>query len=411
MLRSSLLVLVLGLLFVVDQGTCVDNGLALRPAMGYNTWNDYRCTVNEDDVKSAADAVIALGLDKVGYEYVNLDDCWASSRDNNGVIQADPQTFPSGIESLADYVHNLGLKFGIYTDRGNETCAGRPGSLTYESIDAQTYASWGVDYLKEDSCYASSDHQTAFDEYGTMRDALNSTGRPIYFSLCGWHTWYAPQGQSLGNSWRIAGDCVDWETTLNAMNKNSQLASYAGPGGWNDPDMLIGSSAGTAFDLSPHQSRTMFSMWSVMAAPLLIGSNIHNLSSWDYETYSNIEVISVDQDDLGLQGIRLAGGNLGLGIYDASSPDSPLPSQTNVWGRQLVHGSWAVVFLNNQDTEADITCDSDCFSQMNFGVDTVYVRDLWTHTNNGTTSTSSYTAKNVPRRGGSVMVRFDLQFA
>eukprot|EP00008_Paramoeba_atlantica_P008503 CAMPEP_0201487046 /NCGR_PEP_ID=MMETSP0151_2-20130828/11052_1 /ASSEMBLY_ACC=CAM_ASM_000257 /TAXON_ID=200890 /ORGANISM="Paramoeba atlantica, Strain 621/1 / CCAP 1560/9" /LENGTH=369 /DNA_ID=CAMNT_0047871971 /DNA_START=94 /DNA_END=1203 /DNA_ORIENTATION=- len=366
--------------------------------MGYNTWNDYQCNVTADDVKASADALIAQGLNKVGYQFVNLDDCWAVGRTDQGVIIADPVRFPDGIQDVADYVHSLGLKFGIYTDRGNLTCQKRPGSHGYESIDAQTYAEWGVDYLKEDSCDATQRHQIAFEAYGTMRDALNSTGRPIYFSLCGWFSWYAPVGDSLGNSWRISQDCTDWSTILRAIDTNVGLNSYAGPGGWNDPDMLIGSDPVTAFSVTQDQSRAMFSMWSVMSAPLLIGSNIRNLSSWDLETYSNSEVIAVDQDSLGVQGIRLSGVNL----------HGPVAQNevTNIWGRSLMSGSWAVVFLNNEKQVTSITCDSSCFAQMNLG-NTVAVRDLWAHTNNGTTSTESYTVYNVPPTGGSVMVRFD----
>jgi alpha-galactosidase len=385
------------LLLFVCAAHALDNGLAIRPAMGYNTWNDYECNVTAQDIMDSADAIVRQGLDLVGYKYVNLDDCWAVSRDKNGVIVPDPVRFPDGIKAVADYVHNLDLYFGIYTDRGNLTCQRRPGSLGYEAIDAQTYAAWGVDYLKEDSCYATERHEEAFQQYGKMRDALNATGRPIYFSLCGWEAWYAPQGQSLGNSWRIAGDCTDWPTVLNAIDTNANLAPYAGSGGWNDPDMLIGSANVTKFSLSPVQSRTMFSMWAVMTAPLLIGSNVRNLSAWDLQTYTNTEVIAVNQDRLPVQGIRLQGGNL---------LTAKRFHRTNIWGRQLKSGSWAVVFLNSNSEDTPLTCDRACFDQMNFQTNTVSVRDLWTHTYNGTTTTDLFTVL-VPGEGGSVMVRFD----
>jgi len=288
----------------------IDNGVGLTPGMGYNTWNDYRCNIKADDIKGAADAMIRYGLDKIGYEYVNIDDCWQVSRLSNGTIIADPKNFPDGIKSVADYIHQKGLKVGIYSDRGDLTCQGRPGSLNYEKIDAATYAAWGVDYLKEDSCYASDNHQVAFSQYAKMRDSLNVTGRPIYFSLCGWNDWYSPVGKTLGNSWRIAGDCYDWPSVLKAIDTNAPLYPYADIGGWNDPDMLIGSSNKTAFKLTQIQSRMMFSLWSVMTAPLLIGSNIVDLSDWDLETYSNKDIIDVDQDVGGSQGKRIAGGNL-----------------------------------------------------------------------------------------------------
>jgi alpha-galactosidase len=362
--------------------------------MGYNTWNDYECAVTEDDVKKSADAIVSLGLDKLGYEYVNLDDCWAKGRDADGVVYADPETFPSGMASLADYVHSKGLKFGIYTDRGVMTCAKRPGSYNHEEIDAQTYAKWKVDYLKEDSCYSTwfFDEEKAFAEYGKMRDALNATGRPIYFSLCGWRSWYAPKGASLGNSWRIAQDDRTWITVLNSINVNVNLSEYAGPGGWNDPDMLIGSGY---FTITEAQARTQFSMWSVMAAPLLIGSNLLNMSDYSLETYSNTEVIAVDQDPLGKQGIRLVGSNLhdnGRGI--------------NIWGRKLQDGGIALVFLNNEMSTGTLTCDSSCFAQLGMTSGTLSVRDLWAHANGNPISAPFSFSVSVPGGGASAMYKF-----
>jgi alpha-galactosidase len=343
---------------------------------------------------------VKQGLDKVGYVYVNIDDCWAKSRDASGTIVADNVAFPHGIKYVADYVHSKGLKFGIYTDRGTKTCAGRPGSEGYEKKDAMTYASWGVDYLKEDSCYASSDHNTAFQQYGLMRDSLNATGRDIYFSLCGWNSWYAPEGWSLGNSWRIAGDCNTWPNVQNAIDVNVPLTNYAKPGGWNDPDMLIGSDPSTAAHLTQTQSRTMFSLWSVMAAPLLIGSNIRSLNAWDLQTYSNTEVIAVNQDPAGRQGVRLAGGNL---VNYASA--------YNVWGKKLQDGSAVLNFLNNNRTSPEsITCEASCFTALGFkATDQLKVRDLWAHSDIGTiTAGSGYTAKAVPENGGSVTLKFSL---
>jgi alpha-galactosidase len=286
----------------------------------------------------------------------------------------------------------------LYTDRGNLTCQGRPGSLGHEQIDADTYASWGVDYLKEDSCDASQDHQTAFDEYGKMRDSLNSTGRQIYFSLCGWNSWYAPEGATLGNSWRIAGDCNTWLNVLNAIDTNVNLAQYASPGSWNDPDMLIGTNPAAAAHLTQAQSRTMFSMWCVMAAPLLIGSSINDLPDFDLLTYSNTELIAVNQDPLGEQGTRILGGNLYIGNDR---------SLTNMWARRLSSGQgYAAVFLNNSPKPVTMTCGSTCFSKMGFTAsDTIQIRDLWSFTNNGTVSDLTYSVL-VPSSGGSVSIRF-----
>ena len=180
--------LVLFPLFALCSG--LNNGLGRTPAMGYNTWNDYRCdNINEANVLRVLDAFVRLDLPSVGYQYVNLDDCWAEKRLANGTIVANAQRFPHGIAWLAQQAHYRGLKLGIYTDRGLYTCQRLPGSKGFEKNDATTYASWGIDYLKEDSCFASDDHNVAFAEYATMRDALNATGRPILFSLCGWNSW------------------------------------------------------------------------------------------------------------------------------------------------------------------------------------------------------------------------------
>jgi alpha-galactosidase len=381
------------LAFLIIPALGLNNGLARTPAMGYNTWNDYQCNVNENDVKACANALVNSGLAKLGYQYVNLDDCWAQGRYPNGTIYPDPTTFPSGMAALADYVHSLGLKFGIYIDRGYYTCQKRPGSKNYEAIDAATYASWGVDYLKEDSCYSvSHDKELAYEDYGLMRDSLNSTGRPIYFSLCGWHKWYAPDGASLGNSWRIDGDDTDWSSVLSSINVNANLSMYAGPGGWNDPDMLIGTGY---FNLTNPQSRTQFSMWAVMSAPLLIGSNLVNMTSYQLETYSNAEVIAVDQDSLGIQGIRLVGGDLFADI-----PGS------NIWGRPLDTSGWALCFLNNHPLSANLTCDQSCFAKMGFTSGTLAVRDLWAHASVGTITAPFSYSTMVPPQGASVTLTF-----
>lgn len=363
----------------------------MRPALGYNTWNDLRCgNWTETDVRAVVDNFEKLGLIAAGYEYINLDDCWQISRDSQGRIVPDPAKFPSGMKALADYVHSKGLKFGLYTDRGTMTCGGRPGSKGYEKIDAEVYASWGVDYLKEDSCYASQVHDVAFMEYGAMRDALNATGRPIYFSLCGWNPWYAPVGATLGNSWRIAGDVNSYPDAIRAMEINEPLAKYAGPGAWNDPDMLVGSSAGTAARMSPAQSRTQFSVWAVMAAPLLIGTTLTQMSAWDLETYTNAEVLAIDQDPLGLQGTR--------GFQN---------SLAQVWGRKIQVGSGrgvAVALINNSPATLTVTCNSTCLAT--FGVPPnviLQARDVWAHAAAPPVNTSVGLSADVGPSGSSML--------
>jgi len=389
-------------LFSLVSVQAINNGLGLLPPMGYNTWNDFECKVTAQNLMGAADAIVRQGLDKAGYVYVNLDDCWAVGRLPNGTVYADPKTFPKGMKPVSDYIHSKGLKFGIYTDRGTLTCQDRPGSQGFEIIDAQTYADWGVDYLKEDSCHASNDHNVAFKQYGQMRDGLNRTGRPIFFSLCGWADWYAPVGASLGNSWRISGDCTNWQSVLRAINTNAKLTLYARPGGWNDPDMLIGSSNTTAFHLLDYQSRTMFSLWSVMTAPLLIGSNIINLSPYDLATYSNSRVIAINQDALGLQGRRVAGGDL-VAVFPQGSQ-----STYNVWAKPLAKkGQVATLFINTATSPQSVTCNTACMSLAGITSASYNVYDVWANKMIGTTSPQKgWTVQSLKENGGSQTLLF-----
>ncbi|KAG8470565.1 hypothetical protein KFE25_008986 [Diacronema lutheri] len=291
-------------LALAARAGALDNGLGLTPQMGYSTWNDFRCDgLTADAVKRIADRIVELGLATLGYRYLNIDDCWSRELSPEGLLVEDPLAFPEGIAALVDYVHERGLLFGIYTCRGTRTCALRPGSKGLERHHAAQFAQWGVDYVKEDSCFASNEHEQAFSEYAAMRDALNSTGHPLFFSLCGWNTWYAPRGAQLANSWRIAPDCDEWANVYVAVRTNEALARFAGPGGWNDPDMLVGSHPDAAVQLTPRQVQTQFNLWAVMASPLLIGSSILRMPGSDLATYSNEEVIRINQDPLGVQGV------------------------------------------------------------------------------------------------------------
>lgn len=278
----------------------LDNGVGRTPAMGVNTWNSFRCTdIKAANIKAYADRLVELGLRELGYVYVNVDDCWSVGRNSTTKeLMPDPKSFPQGMREVSDYIHALGLKFGIYGDRGSQTCAGRSGSAGFEELDAATYAAWGVDYLKQDSCWASSDHGTAFKQYSAMRDALNSTGRHILLSLCGWNAWYAPHGSQMGNSWRIAADSDDWPHIYVAARTSEGLSQYSAPGGFNDPDMLVGSSSSNAISVTEQQQRTQFSLWAIMSAPLLIGSNLMTISQHDLDTLRNKDVIDINQDTL-----------------------------------------------------------------------------------------------------------------
>ncbi len=308
-LAASLLSLALAAGGLVAMATAappasaVDNGLARTPQMGFNNWNSTGCgsQFNESMVEGIADLFVSEGLKSVGYQYVNLDDCWAlPNRNASGDLVADPARFPHGIKAVADYVHSKGLKFGLYSSAGTMTCnsAGFPGGLGHEQQDANLWASWGVDYLKYDNC--NNQGVDAQARYKAMGDALKATGRPILYSICEWGSnqpWnWAP---AIGNSWRTTGDISDsWGSMLGNAHQNQQLAPYAKPGAWNDPDMLEIGNGG----MTDTEYRTHFSLWSEMAAPLLIGSDIRVASTATLTILKNTDVIAVDQDSLGKQG-------------------------------------------------------------------------------------------------------------
>lgn len=314
-------------------------GLAKTPPMGWNTWNKFACDIDEKLIRSAADAMVESGLKDAGYVYIVIDDCWHGERDSQGFIQVDPKRFPSGMKALVDYVHSKGLKFGIYSDAGNKTCGGRPGSRGHEYQDALTYASWGVDYLKYDWC--DTEGINAVGAYITMRDALYAAGRPILFSMCEWGqnkpwTW----AKDIGHMWRTTGDiyhCFDCEKShgtwsswgvLRILDMQDGLRKYAGPDHWNDPDMMeVGNG------MTSGEDRAHFSMWCMLAAPLIAGNDIANMTPETKEILMNKEAIAIDQDELGVQGFKFA------------SKDS-----VETWFKPLANGDWAVCFLNRSNT-------------------------------------------------------------
>mmetsp|Transcript_25104 Transcript_25104/g.74918 ORF Transcript_25104/g.74918 Transcript_25104/m.74918 type:complete len:417 (-) Transcript_25104:82-1332(-) len=400
--------LAIAVLYLVAPALALDNGLARTPPMGYNSWYDVECSagMTEESMKRVADRMVELGLDRLGYRYLNLDDCWAKGRTGDGTIYADKSAFPSGtLKELADYVHSRGLLFGTYTDRGTKTCGGRPGAQGYESIDAKAYASWGVDYLKEDSCYASTDHAVAFAQYGKMRDALNATGRPVLFSLCGWNDWYAPVGASLGNAWRTGPDDTDWPGVLKNIDVLAGLERYAGPGGWNDPCLLLSKTWQGRERMTELQSRAQFSMWAVLAAPLLISGSLFEMSTYTLATYTNKEVIAVSQDPLGKAGSRIAGGSLEGGGPRRGGSLASMPAGTNVWARPLADGSHALVFLNAGGAAADVTCGPDCFARIAVGgSDRLAARDLWAATDLPDVAGATFTARALAPHGGHLMI-------
>jgi alpha-galactosidase len=357
------------------------NGLAQTPPMGWNSWNKFACNVNEKIIRDTADAMVKSGMRDAGYQYVVIDDCWHGPRDANGFITADPQKFPSGIKALADYVHSLGLKFGIYSDAGRFTCGGRPGSQGHEYQDALTYARWGVDYLKYDWC--NTGDRNAQEAYAVMADALRQTGRPIVFSMCEWGTakpWL--WAKNVGNLWRTTGDISDdfatkqkghdWEhPLLMLVDLNEPLWPHAGPGHWNDPDMLEVGNGG----MTPAEYRAHFSLWAMMAAPLIAGNDIANMDEATRLILLNKDVIGVDQDPLGVQGHRVR--------KDGDS---------EVWLKPLSNGAVAVLLFNRGASPATISASAE---QLGTKFTTARVRDLWAHKDKGRWK-SSITATVAP---------------
>lgn len=330
----------------------LDNGLGLTPPMGWNSWNKFACNIDENLIKRTADYLISTGLAAKGYQYVNLDDCWQISRDSNHRIQEDKEKFPSGIASLAEYIHSKNLKFGIYSDAGFFTCATRPGSLGHEELDAQSYASWGVDYLKYDNCY--NDFSSPKKRYPVMTSALNKTGRPIFFSMCEWGvedpaTW----AENVGNSWRTTGDISDnWESFTSILDKQVGLEKYAGPGHWNDPDMLEVGNGGMNF--SEYQAH--FALWALLKAPLLIGCDLENITPETLNLLGNEEIIAINQDKLGIQGARI--------WKDAN---------LEVWAGPLENNAVAAVLFNRGTEKSIISLD---FNLSGVKGNRVKVRDL-----------------------------------
>jgi alpha-galactosidase len=355
---------------IAQENVVPSANLALTPPMGWNSWNKFGCNVSENMIKNMADAVVKSGMKEAGYQYVNIDDCWQVSRDTSGNIVVDPQRFPHGMKPVGDYIHSLGLKFGVYSDAGSKTCAGRPGGLGHEYQDAIQYAAWGVDYLKYDWCSTTS--QDAKASYANIRAALDAAGRPIVLSICEWGTakpwlWGKEVG---GNLWRTTGDIQDrwqgkheWKPgdccsygVLDIADADAGLNSYAGPGHWNDPDMLEVGNGG----MTETEYRSHFSLWAILAAPLIAGNDLRDMRPETHDILTNKEVIAVDQDAMGRQGRKVSkNGDL------------------EVWAKQLGDGSRAVILLNRSGTEQEITAT---WEDLGYPAHlSATVRDLWQH--------------------------------
>jgi alpha-galactosidase len=338
--------------------------VAMTPPMGWNSWNHFQCNIDEAKIRGAADAMVASGMKAAGYQYVVIDDCWQVGRDDAGNILADPVKFPSGVKALADYIHSKGLKFGIYSDAGIKTCGGRPASRGHEFQDARQYAAWGVDYLKYDWCYTGADD--ASSDYRIMAAALRASGRDIVFSICEWgsHKPWEWAGD-VGHLWRTTGDITDafykghhqgWDNgVVDILDEQVGLEKYSGPNHWNDPDMLEVGNGG----MTDTEYRAHFSLWAMLAAPLIAGNDLSDMSAATKAILLNADVIAVDQDALGRQGHRVSKD----GDYE-------------VWARPLSNGDTAVILLNRSAAAHSLTADWSALS-LPAKAD---VKDLWSKT-------------------------------
>jgi alpha-galactosidase len=377
--------------------------LAPTPPMGWNSWNRFGCDIDETLVMEIADAMVSSGMRDAGYEYINIDDCWqAEERGADGDIAADPTRFPSGMQVLADYVHSLDLKLGLYSDRGTSTCAGYPGSYDHEIQDAETYAAWGIDYLKYDNCaipLGREDDPEMREDYQIMGEALRQSGRDIVYSICAW--WFRSWMPEVGHLWRTTTDIKDiWSDDHHSVTRLLNwtggdierygawseddlecgaypapgLAQYAGPNAWNDPDMLEVGNGG----MTDTEYRSHFSLWALMAAPLIAGNDLRDMSEATIEILTNPEVIAVNQDPLGVQG-------------------TPLSKSTTleVWAKPLAgNDTYAVILFNRTEAEADITVT---WNSLGLAASSALVRDLWLRADVGVVP-DEYTAA-VPSHG------------
>lgn len=375
--RFALLFIAVGSLFFSAMSSAQKfPDLALTPPMGWNSWNTFSCNVDEKLIREMADAMVSSGMKDAGYEYINIDDCWHGERDENGYIQENRERFPSGMKALADYVHSKGLKIGIYSDAGNTTCAGYPGSRGHEYQDARTYAAWGIDYLKYDWC--DTENVNPIGAYTTMRDALAKAGRPILFSICEWgdnKPW--EWAKDVGHAWRTTGDIYPcWNCDHNWGSWSSLgvlkildirdlrvLRKAAGPGAWNDMDMMeVGNG------MTEAQDRSHFSLWAILNSPLIAGNDLRSMSARTRSILTNKEIIALNQDKLGIQAMKY--------YHDGD---------LMIFTKPLENGDWAWLFLNRGNSTLSTSYDwkfhefkDDQFGyELDFNHHSFTWRDLW----------------------------------
>lgn len=370
---------------VYKQETGKFEGLANTPPMGWNSWNTFGTDIDEKLVRETADIMVSSGMKDAGYTYIVLDDGWmARERDQNGNLVPDPIKFPNGMKAVVDYVHSKGLKFGLYNCAGTKTCAGYPGTRGYEYQDARFYAGLNIDFLKYDWC--NTQGINAKEAYATMSNALKTAGRPIVFSLCEWgdnQPW--DWGKPIGNLWRISGDiypCFDcehkhpenWSSwgVMKILEMRKNIRQFSGPDHWNDFDMLeVGNGMTFAED------KTHFTMWSMVASPLIAGNDFRKMSKETLSILTNKEIIAINQDPLGIQGFR----------YSAEDG-------LEVWVKPLSDGNWVITFLNRSDVAKKINFDwkkhlikdTDFNLEADFSKASFKIKDLWKNKEVGKTN-------------------------
>ncbi|MCA8975740.1 MAG: NPCBM/NEW2 domain-containing protein [Planctomycetes bacterium] len=346
------------------------SGLAPTPPMGWNSWNAFEKDIDEQKIEAIADAMVDSGMRDAGYRYLVLDDAWmAAERDADGRLMADPRKFPSGMKAIGDYLHARGLRFGIYEDRGKLTCQQLPGSFGHEAVDMATFAEWGVDYIKLDSCFAESNGRFSSEDYAIYRREIERTGRPIVLSISDFgNAAWAWGGRAAAQLWRTSGDIYPWMDSIYHCAETSAgdraihpafngLWQFAGPGHWNDPDMLqVGNLKHIAPERAPIGNRAHFSLWCILAAPLMAGNDLRTAGADVMSVLTAPELIAVDQDPRGVQGYRVSADD-GREIYN----------------KPLADGTTAVLLLNKNRKAADIRVRWDQIGLAG----TQSVRDLW----------------------------------
>ena len=351
--------LLLGLILISFNLSAQNKQLALTPPMGWNSWNLVEANVSDTLIRQIADAMVSTGMKDAGYQYIIIDDYWVGGRDATNRLFPDLQRFPNGIKALADYIHSKGMKLGIYSDAAEYTCGGVTASYGFEELDAQTFAGWGIDYLKYDYCNAPEDVTTAFQRYKKMGDALQKTGRPIVYAICEWGQrkpwlWARAAG---GNLWRTTWDSRDvWQSgntdltgVMEIFDQQKDLAQYAGPGGWNDPDLLMvglygkgkSSSVGGRFKgCSTIEYRTHFVLWAMLSAPLIVNLDIRTMDKETADILLNKEIIAINQDSLGKQAVTLF-----------------IRDNVQVLKKELQNGDVAVCLFNRSEQPASFSFD------------------------------------------------------